>query len=104
MFKIKIFTISLLLALNNVSFAEKITPSGVGCDTESGSCYIILSAPFSGTTCDANLQIRLDPNKKGTTGQYSAALAAFMAGKKLEVASSSCFEQHPTPAWLHVTN
>jgi hypothetical protein len=92
--------------ISNFAFAELVTPTGVGCDTESGSCFIILEKAFNTYTCEnsSNNQLRMDPTKDGTLGQYSAALAAYMAGKQLQVAAVSCYEGQPTPAYLYVTD
>ena len=67
-------------------FAETVIPKGVGCDTDSGECFIILEKPFVSKICGGpNNQLRVDANKPGSKNQYSAALAAFMAGKNLRL-------------------
>ena len=103
--KIKaLITGAIFSIFSSYSYSEVVIPKGVGCDTESGQCFIILTTPFQNTNCTNNGQLRMNPDKKGTTGQYSAALAAFMAGKKLEVGSVSCYNNHPTPSYLYVIN
>jgi hypothetical protein len=94
----------LLMSLSGACLAEKVTPIGVGCDTESGECFIILKEKFTSQICEGggNNQLRLQPTKAGTTGQYSAALAAYMGGKRLEAGSNSCFKNQVTPSYLYV--
>ena len=104
MTKLKFILASTILITSSVALAEKVTPTGVGCDTESGSCFIILKDAFVGTQCPNKTQLRFNDEKRGTQGQYSAALAAFMAGKKLEVDSTSCYDNFPTPSYLYVTD
>ncbi len=102
MIKSKIVFSFLCVFLCAPIFAEKVTPIGVGCDTVSGDCFIRLKTQFINTTCDNKWQLRLSPDERGTKGQYSAALAAFMAGKKLEAGSTSCYGNFPTPSYLYV--
>ncbi|KZN51842.1 hypothetical protein N474_23620 [Pseudoalteromonas luteoviolacea CPMOR-2] len=99
---LKAILASLFIISTFSTVAEEVTPAGVGCDTDSGVCFVILKSPFIGGTCENKGQIRMNPDKKGTTGQYSAALAAFMAGKKLEVGSVGCFQGHVEPSFLYV--
>ncbi len=103
MIKLKAIIAALLFISSAASVAEKLTPKGVGCDTDSGVCYVILDRLFANPECSKN-QLRLDPLKPGTKGQYSAALAAFMAGKYIEVGSTTCYQDHPTPSYLYVTD
>jgi hypothetical protein len=93
-----------LFSVSNVS-AETVIPKAVGCDSDSGECFIVLTAPFSSKNCGGNNdQLRLDPNKAGSKNQYSTALAAYLAGKKLEVGAASCLSGQPSPSYLYVTN
>ncbi|WP_165773273.1 hypothetical protein [Zooshikella ganghwensis] len=41
---------------------------------------------------------------KGSKGQYSALLTAFMGGKRIRVKTEACFQDHPTPDWLYITD
>ncbi|CCN49262.1 conserved hypothetical protein [Vibrio nigripulchritudo MADA3029] len=88
----------------NVSASQIVTPIGVGCDTEDGTCFVILKEHVSNSECTQKNQLRLNPNKKGSQGQYSAALAAVMGGKKLRVALNGCHQNHPAPSWFYVTD
>jgi hypothetical protein len=98
------FVTIFLLSVNNVS-AETVIPKGVGCDTDSGECFIILVAPYISKNCGgSNDQLRLDPNKPASKNQYSTALAAYLAGKKLEVGATSCVSGQPSPSYLYITN
>jgi hypothetical protein len=92
------------MIFSGMSYAEQVTPKGVGCDTVSGECYVILESAFINTTCPKKTQIRFNPDDAGTSGQYSAALAAFMAGKKLEIGSVGCYQDFVAPSYLYVTN
>ncbi len=93
-----------LIFTNNVS-AETVIPKAVGCDSDSEECFIVLVAPYSSKNCGGNNdQLRLDPNKPGSKNQYSTALAAYLAGKKLEVGADSCLSGQPSPSYLYITN
>ena len=101
---IKFMLIALAISFSSSVFSELVTPKGVGCDTVSGECFILLTEPFKETTCGGKTQVRFDPSQKGTVALYSTALAAHMADKQLEVVSTGCFKDTVTPAYLYVTN
>ncbi|WP_283131439.1 hypothetical protein [Enterovibrio norvegicus] len=103
MFK-KFFFLSALLSATSANAYHVVTPTGAGCDTEDGTCYILIKETLSDTNCQASNQVRLNPNKPGSEGQYSAGLAAFMAGKRLVVEIKGCHQNHPAPAYLYVTD
>ncbi|MGF1713342.1 hypothetical protein L4D08_00335 [Photobacterium chitinilyticum] len=81
---------------------EIVTPIGAGCDTEDGTCYVILRENLVSSNCQYKNQLRLDPNKKGSKSQYSTGLAAFMGGKKLVVEVNGCHQNHPAPSFFYV--
>lgn len=98
-----LFSFSLSLTFS-VSASQIVIPIGVGCDSDDGTCFVILKENIPNSECNNKNQLRLNPDKKGSQGQYSAALAAFMGEKKLRVGLSGCFQNHPAPSWIYVTN
>ncbi|RZM78359.1 hypothetical protein C3B51_14365 [Pseudoalteromonas rubra] len=102
MLNLKFYLVSLFIFVVSSAVAEEVTPTAVGCDTDSGICFVKLKEPFSSGTCPNKSQLRMDPTKPGTEGQFSVALAAFMAGKKLEVGSVRCFHDFVEPSTLYV--
>ncbi|MBU2707435.1 hypothetical protein KCM76_15690 [Zooshikella marina] len=94
----------LVVSMNVSASIDVVTPIGVGCDSEDGTCFAILRESLAGSNCTHKKQLRLNPDSKGSKGQYSALLTAFMGGKRIRVKTEACFQDHPTPDWLYITD
>jgi hypothetical protein len=74
----------------------------VGCMPH-GTCYVQTAQSITNTTCALKNQIRFDITLPGSQAQYSAALAALMAGKTINAyVTDQCIDNFPVPNWLQV--
>ena len=98
------------LIISGLLFSSAIHAAGtesfdvdfVGC-LPNGTCYIGIAPESSSTSCASKSQIRFDISLPGSKAQYSAALTAFAANKKIKVAvTDKCLDTYPQPDWLHV--
>ena len=88
----------------SASAGDVVTLTAVGC-FESGECFIVPTAPLTGTTCSDKTQSRFLSTQPGAEFMYKTALSAFLAGKKLAIISSNnCQSNFPRPTYLYIIN
>ena len=94
----------LLFCFSVSSVADTGKPESVGCDAETGICFVNLSASVSGSVCGNKSQLRIDPSLAGAEGMYTAALSAFLGNKDVMFSGDGCFEGAVAPGYIAVTN
>jgi len=86
--------------------AATYTPVKVGC-FDSGTCYIVTSpaiGSWSGPCAAGNSQVRWKLSNPGGAEMYRTALAAFMAGRTLDINTydgAVCTDGFPTAFYLN---
>ena len=99
----KITVLFLFFATSLTTSAEVVKIKNIGCDTNSGTCFILLEEPYKTLDCQHNnSQIRFDHTSAGFKSQWPIVIAAFLAEKPLHIFATSCYETQPTPAYLYM--
>lgn len=94
------------LAGHALANAAVYTPTKVGC-FDNGTCYIVTSPAignWSGPCASGNSQVRWKLSAAGGTEMYRTALAAFMAGRTLDINTYNgavCTDGFPTAFYLN---
>jgi hypothetical protein len=80
------------------------TPTKVGC-FDNGTCYIVLNTSVGAwSTCATKTQVRWKLSQAGGAEMYRTALAAFMAGRTLDIntyTGNTCVDGYPQAYYLN---
>jgi len=112
MLKNRLWSLVLLMALGCASMAASAgensgarTIANMGCDNVDTVCYVYLEGAAVGSSlgCPSNyVQWDLtDPNGKAS---YASLMAAFLAGKQVNIYVAACFAARPAFPTLHYFN
>ncbi|KZZ43068.1 MAG: hypothetical protein MK185_10285 [Saccharospirillaceae bacterium] len=100
----KLAVLLLSFAASLYANAEVVKIKNIGCDTSSGTCFILLEEPYKSLDCQHNnSQIRFNHTSAGFKNQWPIVIAAFLAEKPLHIFATSCYETQPTPAYLYMS-
>ena len=105
-----IVAFALVIGVTQIASADwaRFTPTSVGC-FEDGICFIEVSPPVPNaiTSCGLRDQVRFNISTVGGPEMYKTALAAFLAGRHLDINTGNltaawCLGAHPKVWYLQV--